>query len=98
MPHVEDVISASSAINLVKNVETEKLNPVPVFPPEITTQVHLDSSKAVFLSLPFYKTLLYNSDNTNADTAYLIGVRINNEALNSPLRTGIINDIIRLTD
>ncbi len=91
---VEDVISASSAINLIKNIETEKLNAIPVFPSEIATQQQLDSSKDVFLNLPFYKTLLYNPE-TNA---YLIGVRINKEALNSSRRTGIVNSILQLTN
>ncbi len=94
LPNVEDVISVSSAINLKKNVETEKLNSTPVFPAEIITQQQLDSSKGVFFMLPFYKTLLYNPDTH----AYLVGVRINKEALNSSRRTGIVNDIMRLTN
>ncbi len=94
LPNVEDVISASSAVNLVKNVETEKLNSTPVFPSEIITQQQLDSSKDVFFTLPFYKTLLYNPETH----AYLVGVRINKEALNSSRRTGIVNDIMGLTN
>jgi len=92
--YVENVVSVVSAVNLIKNIETEKLTSVLIFPADINTQQHLDSSKRVFLSLPFYKTLLYNSDTS----AYLLGLRINKDMLNSPARTVIVNDIIKLTD
>ena len=90
IPHVEDVLSVSSAINLIKDSATEKLNAVPIFSKTINVQEELDSSKAVFSALPFYKTLLYNPDSS----AYLVAVRINNEALASSLRSEIINNII----
>jgi len=57
IPNVEDVMSISSAVNLIKNTETEKLNAVPVFPDSLNTQSELDSSKAVLFSLPFYLLL-----------------------------------------
>ena len=94
IPYVEDVLSVSSAINLVKDTASLKLNPVPVFPNNIQTQELLDSSKSVFFSLPFYRTLLYNPQ-TNA---YLIGVRINKAALSSSLRSEIIQNIITQTN
>ncbi|CAN5322444.1 MMPL family transporter [soil metagenome] len=90
VPHVENVISASSAINLVKNFETEKLDPVPVFSVDSLTQESLDSSKILFYNLPFYRTLLYNPE-TNA---FLIGVRVNKEVLNSAGRTAVVKNII----
>ncbi len=94
VPHVESVLSITSAINLIKNVETEKLTSTLIFPVDINTQQQLDSSRKVFFSLPFYKTLLYNP----VTNSYLIGVRINKDMLNSPARTAIVNDIIKLTD
>jgi predicted RND superfamily exporter protein len=90
IPHVDDALSVSSAINLIKDTATQKLTSVPIFSKTITSQQELDSSKNIFLSLPFYKTLLYNPDSS----AYLIGVRVNKEALASALRTEIVNNII----
>ncbi len=88
--NVENILSVPSAISLHKDELTEKLIPVKIFADTINTQAELDSAKAVFFNLPFYKTLLYNPE-TNA---YLMGVRINKDSLNSPKRTKIVNDII----
>ncbi len=86
---VEDVLSVPSSINLLKDRATEKLNAVKIFPESISTQAELDSAKNIFLNLPFYKSLLYNPE-TNA---YLMGVRINKDSLNSPKRSQIVKDI-----
>jgi uncharacterized protein len=94
VPHVEGVLGVSSAVNLVKNEATEKLDPIPVFPKDSLTQEKLDSAKGLFYKLPFYKTLLYNPESH----AYVIGVRVNKEILASAGRTKLINDIIALTD
>lgn len=94
IPHVEDALSISSAVNLVKDTATQKLVPVPIFPGVINSQQQLDSSKDIFLNLPFYKTILYNPD----ARAYLIGVRVNKTALASSLRTEIVNNIIARTN
>ena len=94
IPYVEDALSVSSAINLIKDSATEKLNPVPVFPKTIISQEQLDSGKNAFFNLPFYKTLLYNPESN----AYLIGVRINKEALSSSLRSEIVTNIIDRTN
>ncbi len=91
---VEDVISVPASINLVKNYETEKLQADRIFPEGNLSQTQIDSSKAIFLSLPFYQGLLYNAE-TNA---WLMGVRINRDLLNSPSRTKIVADISALAD
>ncbi|MFZ1529430.1 MAG: MMPL family transporter [Ferruginibacter sp.] len=88
---VEDVMSVPSAVNLVKDPFTEKLNAVKIFSDSIQTQEQLDSARAKFLGLPFYKTLLYNPQ-TNA---YLMGVRINRDSLNSKKRTHIVAAITK---
>ena len=87
--NVENVLSVPSAITLHKDELSEKLNAVKIFADSITTQAELDTAKAIFFNLPFYKSLLYNPE-TNA---YLMGVRINKDSLNSPKRTQIVNDI-----
>jgi predicted RND superfamily exporter protein len=86
---VEDVISVSGAVNLVKNEATEKLGAVPVFRKESLSQAEIDSSKAVFQNLPFYRGLLYNRETG----AWLMGVRINSAVLNSASRGKVVDDI-----
>lgn len=92
--YVEDIIAMPVSINLIKNVETEKLDPTPVFQQSIATQQQLDSDKLIFFSLPFYKTLLYNP----TTKSYLAGVHINKAALNSAKRTQIVQNIINATN
>jgi uncharacterized protein len=87
--NVEDVLSIPTAINLQKDELTEQLSTYKIFADTIALQVDLDVAKANFLSLPFYTSLLYNS----ATNAYLMGVRINKDTLNSSKRTLIIAEI-----
>jgi predicted RND superfamily exporter protein len=83
---VADVLSVVSAINLVKNDSTEKLQTKLIFPRPITSQSELDSCRDIFLSLPFYKGLMYNPDTK----AYLVGVRIENDVLNKKRRDTVV--------
>ena len=87
--NVEDVLSIPTAINLQKDELTEQLITYKIFADSIASQADLDVAKANFLSLPFYTSLLYNS----ATNAYLMGVRINKDTLNSSRRTLIIAEI-----
>ena len=91
---VDDVIGMPTAINLVKIVETEKLKAETIFPARELTQQEIDSGKAIFLNLPFYRNLLYNPE-TNA---WLMGVRINKDVMASKARIGIVNQIGALAD
>ena len=91
---VDDIISVPAAINLVKNPETEKLKAEAIFPAKTLSQAEIDSCSATFLSLPFYKNLLYNP-NTNA---WLMGLRINKDLMASPARVGIVASINKLAD
>lgn len=92
--YVEDVLSVSSAITLVKDSVTEKLDAARIFNTAIATQKELDAQKSVFLNLPFYQTLLYNPDTH----AYLIAVRLNKDAINSKKRSKIVADIVAVVD
>ena len=87
--YVEDVLSIPAAVGLVKDTLTGKLVPAKIFSDSITSQLALDSAKAVFQNLSFYKTKLYNPD----AHSYLMAVRINKEALNSVKRSKIVADI-----
>ena len=86
---VEDIISVQSAVTLKRNDSTSKLDAQRIFPNEITSQSQLDSLKNVFLSLPFYRGLIYNAGNR----AYLFGIRINKEILGSKAREKTVGEI-----
>jgi len=90
---VESIISVPSAVNLLRN-ENENFDAVPIFRDTILSQAEIESNKNVFLNLPFYRNLLYNAE-TNA---WLMGVSINAQILNSPARTKVVKGIVDLTD
>ncbi len=94
IPYVEDIISVPAAVMLQKDSAGEKLNAVRIFADSINTQAAMDSTLAVFYNLPFYRSLLYNPDTD----AYLMGVRINKDILNSKERTLVINNITNTVD
>ena len=87
---VDDVISLPSAVNLVKDSATEKLEARNIFN-GVVTQEQIDSSKNIFFSLPFYRGLLYNPE-TNA---WLMGVRIDKDVLNSGKRNKVVAEILQ---
>ncbi len=94
IPYVEDVLSTANAVDLLKDTASQKLVASPVFPASINSQEQLDSSKHLFYTLPFYKSLLYNP----ATNAFLIAVRINKQILNSKGRTKVIDSIANVTN
>lgn len=85
---VEDILGIPGAVALQKD-STEKLTAVKIFPETVSSQAQLDSSASVFFNLPFYKSILYNPETH----AWLMGIRINKEKLNSPARTKIVAGI-----
>ena len=89
---VEDVLSVSAAVNLVKDSTTEKLKTTLVFPETIHTQQELDSAKQILFNLPFYKGLFYNPDSN----VYMIAVRLNKEVLNSKKRHASVDGVVNL--
>src|SRR5215212_8156123 len=93
VPGVDDVISLPSAVNLVKDSATEKLEAKNIFT-GITTQEQIDSVKNIFYSLPFYRGLLYNPETS----AWLMGVRVNKDVLNSEKRNEVVKRISQLAN
>jgi len=91
---VEDVLSVTTALNLVKDSATERLQARPLFAPGPLSQSAIDSGARIFHTLPFYKGLLYNPDTHT----YLSAVRINKDILNSKERNGVVGNILALTD
>ena len=90
----EDVISIPTAINLIKNPETEKLTAQNIFGDGQLTQSSIDSSRNVFFNLPFYRGLLYNPETST----WLLGIRINKDVLGSAKREAAVRDIKALSD
>jgi predicted RND superfamily exporter protein len=91
---VEDVLAMPSAVNLVKDSASEKLKADTIFRDKQLTQTEIDSSAAIFLNLPFYRQLLYNPETH----AWLMGVRINKEILNTGKRITVVKNIKGLAE
>lgn len=89
VPAVENVLSIPTAINLVKDDSTHRLEALPLFPDSLRNSADFDSLRNTFLSLPFYRGLLYNSDTRS----YLMAIRINKQVINSASRVGVISRI-----
>ncbi len=90
---VEDVLNVSGSLILNKDSVSEKLKANKVFSDHYDNQSSLDSAADVFKSLPFYKSMLYNSDSNS----YLMAVRINKDSLSAPVRVDIVNGIVEAT-
>ena len=91
---VEDIIAVTSAVNLVKNEEDEKLLALPIFPNRQLSQIELDSLQNIFFNLPFYRGLLYNPETQ----AWLMGVRISKDVLNTKNRNHVVKQVTTLVN
>ncbi len=91
---VDDVIAVTSAVNLVKIPDTERLKADTIFPERALSKAEIDSGAAIFLRLPFYRDLLYNP----ATNAWLMGVRINKDLMGSKERLSIVHTIDEMAD
>jgi uncharacterized protein len=86
IPGVDEVLGVTSSVNLLKKIKpdsSQTLAAVPVFRNKNLSQPEIDSSKAVFFNLLFYRGLLYNPQ-TNS---YLIAVNVNKNIMASAKRT-----------
>lgn len=86
---VEDILSIPGAVTLQKDELGEKLNAVKIFSDTIANQQALDSAKAVFFNLPFYRGRLYNPQTHTQ----LMGVRVNKDVLKTKERSIVIAGI-----
>src|SRR5882724_1024996 len=93
-PGVDNVLGVSSAVNLVRDERdsTQKLRTLALFPGHDLSQAAIDSGKAVFLGLPFYRGLLYNPDTH----AWLTAINVNKEVMNTPRRSVVVTAITKL--
>ena len=89
IPGVTEVLSIPEVINLKNDTARHQLIPVKIFHYPFTSQASLDSAKAEFENLPFYKGLLYNPELHS----YLLAITVNKDTINSKSRTRLITDI-----
>lgn len=93
VPGVTAILSIPEAINLLNDSSSQQLVPEKIFKPPYTSQLVLDSDKVVFENLPFYRTILYNP----SEKAYLLGVSVSKDSINSGYRSVLINNILKAT-
>lgn len=88
---VKEVISVPDAVNITNDTAAKKFRTSHIFNANYDNQTDLTKAKTVFEGLPFYRSLLYNP-NTNA---YLIGIGLNKDTVNSKSRTRLISSILK---
>ncbi len=86
---VEDLLSVNNAYDLHRNQVERKYQISPVFPSEIESQEQLDSLVDRFNNLPFYRDVLYNSD----EDSYLLVITVNKDKMHSRDRENLIESI-----
>lgn len=94
VPGVNGVLSVPDAMNLLNDEVNQQLVPSRIFNPPYSSQSELDSARLLFNSLPFYKTLLHVPEKN----AYLLGVTVSKDSINSKYRSILINDILKETN
>ena len=90
---VENLLSVNNAYDLIRNQEQKKYEIKPVFPENIETQEELDSLSARFFELPFYRDVLYNSD----EHAYVLVITVNKDKMHSSEREEMILAVQRIS-
>ena len=88
---VENVLSIPGAITLAPDTAARKMVTVKLLP---DANAGIDSFRDQFTALPFYKGFLYNAESES----YLMALRIDKKVLNSAKRTGVVKDILALSD
>ncbi|HTN46424.1 MAG TPA: MMPL family transporter [Flavipsychrobacter sp.] len=89
---VDNIMSVPTAVNLIKDTVTDKLQVVKLVPDSVAPDA--ETFKTTFYNLPFYNGLLYNPETG----AYLMGLRMNKKIINSPERVAVVDEIARLCD
>lgn len=89
---VDNILSVPGAINIYKDTTNGKLKTQTLA--EAIGLEHTDSFKKAFLSLPFYKDLLYNRETQT----YMMALSINRSVINSKKRQGVIENIVEITE
>ena len=91
---VTDILSVPEVVNLKNDSSNHRLVPQRIFHYPYISQAALDSDKAVFENLPFYRKILYNYNPETNTHSYLLAVSVNKDTINSKSRTRLIDDIL----
>ncbi len=88
---VKDVLGVSDAVNILNDTGAKKFKTEPIFRKQYQSQKTLDNDRALFETLPFYRSLLYNP----ATHCYLIGITVDKDTINSKSRSRLINQLLQ---
>lgn len=91
IPGVVDILSIPETMNLQNDSVNHRLVTRRIFHYPYTSQALLDSDRAVFENLPFYRDISYNPETRS----YIMGITVNKDTINSKSRTRLINDILK---
>ncbi len=91
---VETTLSVPTTYTLIKNTSERKFDIHPLIVDQPQTQAELDSIRDEFLKLPFYKDRIYSPDSNT----FVMLISMNREALDSPRRIALINEITAKTE
>lgn len=91
---VQEVVSLTRAINLVKNEETHQFSIQPVVIERPATQSQVDSLKNLILGLKFYEGMLYNPKTK----ATLMTVTLDKQKINDISRIKLIDSIVKTVE
>ena len=89
---VENLLSVNNTYNLKKNSVEKKFEIEATFPDSISTQEELDTFAEKFLSLPFYRKLVYN-DETNT---YALAITVNKDKMQTKEREQMITSLQKI--
>ncbi len=87
---VQEVVSMTRGINLVKNEATHQFDYLPLVKQRSSTQQEVDSLKNTILGLKFYEGMLYNP-RTNAA---LMAITLDKKKLNDRTRIALVANIV----
>jgi len=91
---VQEVVSISRAIDLVKNEVTHQFNIQPIVTQKPTTQAEVDSLRNKILGLKFYEGMLYNPKTQ----ATLMTITLDKLKLNDISRITLIDNIVKTVE
>jgi hypothetical protein len=91
---VQEVVSISRAIDLVKNEATHQFNIQPIVNQKPTTQAEVDSLRNKILGLKFYEGMLYNPKTQ----ATLMTITLDKLKLNDISRITLIDNIVKTVE
>ena len=88
---VEDVISMTRGLNLIKNEATHQFDYFPLVKHRPTSQHEVDSLKNTLLGLKFYEGMLYN----RKTSAALMAITLNKKILVDQRRIALVSNIVK---